>query len=351
MADGTEEKKHAPTNRRLSQLRNQEGQVGRSRDFPASVSLIAAMAYLIINFGPIWQQIAKLFDIYEVFLFRNDTQTLLALFKSSMEISVGLALPVAAIASLTFIFASVLQTKGLVLSFKSVSPNFTRLNPVEGIGRIFGVHGLSEALKIIAKVLFMAIAVYIIMRWTANGLFWSPTCEEGCVLQASIYIIIAVIIAALIIFFIVGVIDIWITMIIFKHDNRMTETELQREIKDDFGSKEIRQRRRDQRREDARTPAIRGFGKATVIAYHGDALVGLAYIPGKFDIPIVVGKLYQERIAESLAEAKNKGVPIIQDEAFVQDLMRYTRVGEPLPQPMIMSTAQIFVKSGVVKRR
>jgi type III secretion protein U len=351
MADATEEKKHAPTNRRLSQLRTKEGQVARSRDFPSSVSLILGVAYVAINFGTIWKQIAVLFDMYETFLFRNDVQTLLYLLRASMEVAVGIALPVAVIASVAFIFASILQTKGLVVSFKGVSPNFNRLNPVEGLKRIFGVHGLSEALKIIAKVLFMAVAVYIILRMTVNGLFWSPTCEEGCVIQATIYIVIAIIVAALIIFFIIGVIDIWIASIIFKHDNRMTETELQREIKDDFGAKEIRQRRSEQRREDARTPVIRGFGKATVVAYHGEALVGLAYIPGKYDIPIVVGKLYQERIAESLAEARAKGVPIIEDEAFVQDLMRYTRVGNPLPQVMIMPTAQIFVKYGVVKRR
>jgi type III secretion protein U len=351
MADNTEEKKHAPTGRRLAQLRSKEGQVARSRDFPASISLLAAVIYLIINFGPIWRQIATVFDIYEAFLQQTDPQTLLSLFKSSMQICVLIALPVAGIAAATYVIASILQTKGLVMSFKSVAPNFTRLNPVEGVQRIFGVHGLSESIKIICKVLFMALAVYVILRWTMNGLFWSPTCEEDCVLQATIYIVVAVIAAALIIFLVIGIIDLWISSILFKHDNRMTQSELERDIKDDFGSKEVRQRRGEQRREDARNPSIRGFGKATVIAWHGEALVGMAYVPGKYDTPIIVGKLYQEKIAESLAEAKAKGVPVIEDEAFVQELMKYTRVGEPLPQPMISKTAQLFIRHNVIRRR
>jgi type III secretion protein U len=163
--------------------------------------------------------------------------------------------------------------------------------------------------------------------------------------------VVAVIAAALIIFLVIGIIDLWISSILFKHDNRMTQSELEREIKEDFGSKEVRQRRGEQRQEDARNPSVRGFGKATVIAWHGDALVGMAYVPGKYDTPIIVGKLYQENIKESLAEAKAKGVPIIEDESFVQELMKYTRVGEPLPQPMISKTAQLFIRHNVIKRR
>jgi type III secretion protein U len=351
MADSTEEKKHAPTGRRLAQLRSKEGQVARSTDFPASVSLIAAVIYLIFNFGPIWQQLARLFDVYEAFLGHTDPQTLLSLFKSAMQVCVLLALPVAGIASVAYILASILQTKGPVISTKSLAPNFAKLNPVEGVQRIFGLHGLSDLIKLLFKVLFMAIASYVILRWTMNGLFWSPTCEEDCVLQATIYIVVAIIVAALIIFLIIGIIDLWISSILFKHDNRMTQSELEREIKEDMGSKEVRQRRGEQRREDARNPSVRGFGKATVIAWHGDALVGMAYVPGKYDTPIIVGKLYQERVEESLAEAKAKGVPIINDEAFVQELMKYTRVGEALPQALISKTAQLFISHKVIKRR
>jgi type III secretion protein U len=350
MADDTEEKKHAPTLRRLAQLRNREGQVPRSKDFPASVSLLAAAIYLLVNFGTIWRQLATVFDIYEAFLLQTDTQTMLSLFKSAMQICMLICLPVAVITSVAYVFASILQSKGLILSFKSVTPNFTRLNPVQGIQNVFGLHGVSESIKIICKVLLLTVAVYVILRWTMNGLFWSPTCEEDCVLQATIYIVIAVIAAALIIFFIIGIIDLWISSLLFRHDNRMTQSELDREIKDDFGSKEIRQQRSELRRSDARNPSIRGFGKATVIAWHGEALVGMAYVPGKFDTPIIVGKLYQERIAESLAEAKAKNLPIIEDANFVQELMKYTRVGEPLPQVMIHQTAQLFIRHNVIKR-
>jgi type III secretion protein U len=350
MADNTEEKKHAPTARRLSQLRMREGQVPRSKDFPAAISLLCAAIYVMVNFGPIWRQIAAVFDIYEMFLRQGDTQTLLYVFKSAMQISAMIVLPVAVIASATYVLASVIQTKGFVISFKSMAPNFAKLNPVEGFQNIFGMQGVSEAIKITIKLLLMAIAVYVILRLTINGLFWSPTCEEDCVLQATIYIVLAVIIAALLIFFIVGLIDIRISSLLFSHRNRMSQSELERDIKDDMGSKEIRQRRGELRREDARNPSVRGFGKATVIVWNGDALVGLAYVPGKYDIPYIVGKLYKEKVAESLAEAKAKGVPIIQDEAFVTDLMRYSKVGEPLPQALIPATVQAFHRHGLVKR-
>ncbi len=349
MADNSEEKKHAPTSKRLNQLRNKEGQVPRSRDFPSAISLIMTTGYIILNFGAIWKPAAVLFDSYERFLFQSDLWTLIYLFKAAMAVTAQIVLPVAGIAASSFIIASILETKGLVLSFSNMAPNFNKLNPVEGLKRIVGLHGVSEAIKILFKVLFMGIALYVILSWGLNGLFWSPTCEESCVLNATIYIVIALIIAALVIFFIVGVIDLWITKILFKHDNRMTETELKREIKEDFGSKEVRSERNKMRRQDAMNPVIRGMGKATVIVSKGDALVGMAYEQGKIDTPVVVGKLYQEKIEETLAEAKARGIPIIDDQTYLEDLMRYTRVGEPIPQAMITKTAELFVKLKIIK--
>jgi type III secretion protein U len=350
MADTTEEKKHLPTLRKLQQLRTREGQVPRSKDFPSSFSLTVTIIYIMLNFGTIKQQIMAFFDIYDIIFKNVDEISLLGIFVSGISNVFSIVTPIFLIASMSYIAASILQTRGLVVSFKSITPKADKINPVEGVKRIFGRHGVSESLKIILKIILVSLAIYIILRWGLNSLFWSPTCEEACVLQTTIYMVVAIIIAVLIIYMIIGSIDIWISKILFMQDNKMTESELKRETKDELGSKELRQARGTLRREAAKNPAVRGFGKATVIVHNGQALVGLAYHPEKYDIPIVVGKQYGEEVKAILLEAKGKGVPVIDNLDYLNDLMKYTKVGEPVPQSLIMATAQNFLNYGIIER-
>jgi type III secretion protein U len=350
MADQTEEKKHAPSGQKLQQLRKREGQVPRSKDFPSAVSLVITVAYVVIYFGEMKQKITSFFDIYD-FIFKDTTYSpMLDIFVSAMKLSLSIVMPVFVIASISYIAASIFQTKGLIISFKSVAFKFEKLNPVEGIKKIFGLHGVSESIKILIKVTITTIILYLVLRWGLNALFWSPTCEESCVLQTSIYIIIVIIIALLILYFIVGVIDIWLSKILFSQDNKMTETEMKREIKDQMGSKELRQARNTLRKEAAKSPSIRGFGKATVVIHSGDALVALAYHPDKYDIPIVVAKKYGEEVNALVMEAKGKNIPFITNTQYLGNLMKYTQVGEPVPQSLIMETAQNFLDFGIIKR-
>ena len=350
MADTTEEKKHAPSGQKLNQLRSREGQVPRSKDFSASISLAVTVFYVILNFGKFKQQIASVFDIYEFIFTSGDDISSIGIFLSAMQIALLIIMPVFLIACLTVMLASILQTKGLILSFKSLSPNFSKLNPAEGFKKMFGMQGISESIKLIIKIIILSIISYIIIRWGLNALFWSPTCEEECVIKASLYIIIAIIIAALIIYLLVGVVDIWISKVLFMKQNKMTDTEVKKESKESFGSPEIRKQRNQQRREDSQNPSVRGFGKATVIIHSGEGLVGMAYEPGKYDIPIVVGKQYGEEAKKTLLEVRGKKIPEIPNEEFLSQLMKYTKVGQPLPQSLIMDTAKHFINYGVIKR-
>lgn len=346
----TEEKKHPPTASKLQQLRTREGQVARSKDFPSAFSLAVTVFYVIFNFGKIQEQISSFFNIYD-FIFKNTEEvSLFSVFISSMKQVFIITLPIFLIASITLTLASIMQTKGMIISFKSVAPNFKKLNPVEGIKKIFGLHGVSESIKIIFKVLFMSIAFYLIVFWGVNSLFWAPTCEEHCVIQVSIYMIIAIIIAALVIYMIVGFIDLWISKMLFMKDNKMTDTEIKKESKEQMGSTELRQARNRIRREDAQNPSVRGFGKATVIIHGGDAIIGLIYHPQKFDIPVVVGKKYGEEAKAVLLEARGKKIPEITNLEYLNKMMKYTKVGEQVPQSLIMETAQNFLDFGIIKR-
>jgi type III secretion protein U len=259
------------------------------------------------------------------------------------------AAPLAGVAVVGYILASIIQTRGLIVSGKGLAPNFDRVSPVEGVKRIFGMRGLSEALKLLAKVLLLVAAVAIILRLMLNGLFWSPTCDEACVTQAAASVLGWTMAAALIVFLFIGLVDLRITDALFRRDHRMTESEMKRERREEYGAIEVRQRRRQIRAEAVNNPPIRGFGRATVVVRWGGGLVGLLYDRSVQDMPIVVGKLYGEEADKTYHEARAKGVPVIPDEQFLADLMNYGRVGEPIPKALVQATAAAFVKYGIVK--
>src|SRR3978361_2439974 len=53
---------------------------------------------------------------------------------------------------------------GVVLSAKGLKPTFSKLNPVPGLKRMFGTHGIWESIKAIIKTIALGAVI-----WTTSG--------------------------------------------------------------------------------------------------------------------------------------------------------------------------------------
>src|ERR1017187_3950854 len=149
--DSDLEKTEQPSQRRLDQAR-EEGQVARSRELSTFVVLMAGGAGLWLMGSTLSQQLIKL--VREGLTLNADL-----IFKPELLMphlhSLSLEALMTFLPYLLLLLAvatfSPLLLNGWLFTFKPLVPDFSKLSPAAGIGRMFSVHSLIELLKAVAK--------------------------------------------------------------------------------------------------------------------------------------------------------------------------------------------------------
>ena len=157
MADSAQDKHLPPTARRLKQARD-EGQVARSRDL-AHFAAVAAGLGLVMAAAP--QATAWLRDLLASGL-RFDVRTV-ATPAAMLDRFAALMVPALLVAGalglamLTVAVAAAVLSGGWVFTLKPVQPNFGKLNPLAGLGRLFSKAQLGEMLKAVLLALLLGV--------------------------------------------------------------------------------------------------------------------------------------------------------------------------------------------------
>jgi type III secretion protein U len=342
-------KKHPATLHKMQQLRRKEGQVPRSRDFPSAISMIAVFCYLFLSWRSIIDNLQRLFDPLSFAAGSQLGDAFAPALTQSTLLFGKLAAPVAAVAIVSYILASLIDSKGLVVSIKHVTPNPERLNPATNLKNIIGLQALVQLGKTLFKAIMFVAIVVVIVRYALNSAVWAPVCGEACARDVAIQVIAAIIIAALVLLLVVALADLLISRAVFAQENRMTDQELKQERREQFGDPEMNKERKRIRNEAAKSGGYRGFGRATVLVESAEGAIGLAYVPGEIDTPVVVVKATGEAYTSLRFQAEGKGVPIIRDDQLMEQLNKYGRVGEAIPKAMFNNVATMLVRSGLIK--
>ena len=171
MAEDSDLERTEPASaRRLEQAR-EDGQVPHSRELSAFLILMVAAGAFWLMGGWIAQRIAAIFRralTLDEKLVREPDQMLAQFSDVSLDALLTfspllLALMIAAAASPFLLGAVNISSKALV-------PNFGRMNPIKGLGRMFSVTGLVELVKAIAKSLLIGgVAVWVI--WNEREIY------------------------------------------------------------------------------------------------------------------------------------------------------------------------------------
>ncbi|MBV1872348.1 MAG: EscU/YscU/HrcU family type III secretion system export apparatus switch protein, partial [Gammaproteobacteria bacterium] len=151
--DSSQEKTEDPTEKRKEDSRK-KGQVARSRELGTAVVMMAAAISLMFAGLPVVESIAQLFETSYTLsrqqIFSSDSPSLI-LIAGSKDVLIAMA-PILIILLVASIIGPAL-TGGWIFSGDSIRPKLSKLNPIEGMKRIFSVKGLMEMVKAFAKFL------------------------------------------------------------------------------------------------------------------------------------------------------------------------------------------------------
>lgn len=344
MAEDSDLERTEPASPRRLEEARAKGNVPRSRELNTFAELIAASAVLLLMGPGLAEGMASLvqrgltFDRAAInapdFMWNSLIQSMLDMLL--------LFLPFLLVLLLAVLLAPML-IGGFLFSFQAMEPDFSRLNPLKGISRMFSVTSLVELAKAVAKSLLVgAVGLWVIMHYMDQSLALpSESLQSGIAHLASMlgwaFLFIT---AAMIV--IVGI-DVPFQLWDYFRKLRMTKEEVRQEMKESEGDPHLKARIRALQREAARRRMMAEVPKADVIVTNPTHYaVALRYDEKAMRAPRVVAKgsyLLAERIRELASE---HGVPILRTPPLARALYRHADLDQEIPSALFAAVAEVL---------
>ncbi|WP_396436041.1 flagellar biosynthesis protein FlhB [Limnohabitans sp.] len=343
MSDSAQDKTEEPTAQKLKKARD-DGQVARSTELPAAVIVIGSFVVLMLTGSWLMSRLSKVFAQGFVFERQLIEKPLLlpAHFGEHLLAAFVLVLPVVLFTMVAAIIASGM-TGGYLFSFKSVMPKGSKLNPINGLKRIFGTHALVELGKAILKFMLVAGVLWWSLLVNMDGLVaigqmgLEPALNAAgrMIMQSALWVALSLAIIALI--------DVPWQKHSFTKRMRMSLQEVKDEFKQMEGSPEVKAQIRRRQREMSNARMMDRVKDADVVITNPEHFaVALEYDPTGEGAPIMVAKGSDHMAALIRAEAKAHGVHLFEAPPLARAIYFTTKVEQQVPEDLYHAVAQVI---------
>ncbi|WP_411886776.1 flagellar biosynthesis protein FlhB [Polaromonas sp. YR568] len=232
---------------------------------------------------------------------------------------------------------------GWLLSGKSLAPNFSKLNPIAGIGRMFSVETLAELVKTIIKSLLVGgVAWWVIMDDLAAimALLSEPS---RAALPHTLHLVAgscALIIASLLL---VAGIDVPYQLWSHAHKLRMSREDLRQEQKESDGDPQVKAQIRRAQQQMAKRRMMAEVPKADIIVTNPTHFaVALKYIDKDMRAPRVIAKGTDLVALRIRAMAEEHKIPVLEAPPLTRALYRHTKLGDEIPAALYAAVAEVL---------
>lgn len=349
--DSDLEKTESATPKRLEKAR-EEGQVARSRELSTFALLSAGFygAWLLSDQigGHLRTMLRAAFTFNHAAAF--DTNRMLSGAGVAAREGLYAVAPVLALTGLAALLAP-MALGGWLFSTKSLEPKFNRLNPLEGLGRIFSLNGPIQLGMSFAKTLVVGgiggLAVWN-HREEVLGLVMQPPGRAFADAFHLVAVCCGMTVAGM---FVVAALDVPYQLWQYHRKLRMTKEEVKREHRENEGDPHVKGRIRQQQRAMARRRMMAQIPKADVVVTNPTHYaVALQYADGEMGAPKVIAKgvnLVAARIREIAAE---HGVPLLEAPPLARALYFNVDLNREIPGPLYGAVAQVLAWVYQLKR-
>jgi len=343
MSESSEDKTEEPTSRRLQKAR-EEGQVARSPELPAAAVTIAALSMILITGNMLISKLAEAFSSGFNFDRKlvHSSNLLPAIFGQELLESYLLIAPLLLLTAAVAI-ASSGATGGFLFELGAVSPKFSKLNPLNGIKRMFGVKAAVELGKALLKFTLVSgvVAWALIDNVGTLNKIGRMALEPGLSIAGDLLTRSALIMACALA--VIALIDVPFQRWQFNKQMRMTKQEVKDEMKDMEGRPEIKAQIRRRQREMSNARMMDSVKNADVVITNPEHFaVALSYDPNGDSAPILLAKGADAVAARIREEAQKHGVEIFQAAPLARALYFTTEVNQQVPEDLYYAVAQVI---------
>jgi flagellar biosynthetic protein FlhB len=341
--DSDQEKTEQPTSKRLEDAQKQ-GQIARSRELNTFAMLIAS-ATLVLMLGEkmgnrLIELMRKQFQLSREIIF--DPLSLVIYLKQALIDGVLLIVPFIAVMVVVAV-ASPLALGGWVFSWEAIAPKLEKLDPIKGFTRIFSLHGLSELIKALLKIILIFAVAVLLSRHFLNELLGLGAEPIERSIGHALHIIgncFLILSASLIL---VVMIDVPYQLWDHNRKLKMTLQEIKDEMKETDGKPEVKARQRRIQMEMAQNRMMTQVPKADVVVTNpSHYAVALKYDQNSNGAPILVAKGVDLIAAQIRSLAVGADVPLVASPPLARALYYSTEIDREIPKGLYVAVAQVL---------
>jgi flagellar biosynthetic protein FlhB len=255
---------------------------------------------------------------------------------------ISAAIPLLLVIMVVGIAANVAQV-GFLFSGESLKPEFRKINPFEGLKKLFSFKSVFEGMKASAKLLVFSGLAWGVIRSNEHQIvaMAGMTPSQSAALVGGIAHTILTRLAA--VWLVLAAIDYGYQR--FQHEKqlKMTKQELRQEMKDQEGSPEVKSARYHARRRLMKGGLANRIREAdVVVANPTHFAIAIKYDRSKMHAPIIIAK-GQDYLALKIREiAENSDIPVVENKPLARALYKHCEVGDYVPREHFTAVAEVL---------
>lgn len=336
------EKTEQPTHKRLRDSRR-KGDVAHSKDFTQTLLILALFGYMSINGSDIIESLGRLLLIPSTLVALPFSVALPTALAAALQEAVGVVMPFVLIVLIVGMLGEFLQV-GVVIAFEKIKPSGKKLNVLANLKNTFSKKNLAESLKSLVKILFLCTLITMVVKKDLPELMTIPRAGLEALGEAVGSMLHVLLINVALVYLVITLADLVWQLTQYRKGLMMTKDEVKREYKEAEGDPHIKHKRKHLHQEMVMQRGVAPVRKATVVITNPVHLaVALYYKKDDVPLPQVVAKgegVYAERIKR---EAREAGVPIMENVPLARALWRSTEVEHFIPIELIEPVAEVLL--------
>lgn len=270
------------------------------------------------------------------------TSEVAAFFVEACGVFTIAAMPMLLICSGVTILFTVAQTRGL-FTMKAAAPKFNRLNPLQGIKRMFSLRGVIELLKSLAKIFILGYIIYSLFRQE----FWNfPRMLDMDFVQIMAMtgnMILSIAQMAAIVMIFVAAADFFYQWWDYEKNLRMSKQEIKEEYKQTEGDPQVKGKIREKQQAQARQRMMQQVPSADVVIRNPTHFaVAIRYEPERNNAPVVVAKGMDSLALRIVKVAEENGVFVTENRPLARGLYEAVDLDHEIPDKFYQPVAEVL---------
>jgi flagellar biosynthesis protein FlhB len=344
MAEESDLEKTEPGSPRRLEKAREEGEIAQSRELTTFLLLATGIGGLWMMAAPMSEHMGRAlqrglrFERASAF----DASRMLTLAGEIVLEGLQALLPLLGLMALAALLGP-LMLGGWVFATRLLAPKFSKLNPMQGLGRMFSTQALAELVKAIAKSLLIGGVAYLVISANMGAIMALMTEPVHAALPHMIRLVANCCLMIVGSLLLIAAIDVPYQLWSYHRKLRMSREDLRQEHKESEGDPHIKGKIRRLQQQMARRRMMAEVPKADIIVTNPTHFaVALQYREKEMRAPRVIAKgtdLLAQRIRAIGEEHK---VPILEAPPLTRALYKHTHLGAEIPAALYTAVAEVL---------